>query len=89
MCRLQEAADAGRIGGIIKNIMGGATSFTMESIRQDDEIITDGETIARMITAFFGQWFARLPEEKERDKQLADCVLNRDLGGWKRLTVSS
>ncbi len=60
MCRLQEEADAGKIGGIIKSIMGRPCSFTMESIRQGDDIVTDGKTIAKLITSFFAQWFARL-----------------------------
>jgi hypothetical protein len=55
MSRLQEEADAGRIGGAIKNIMGRSQPFTMESIRDGDEVITDGATIAKMITAFFAE----------------------------------
>jgi hypothetical protein len=88
MCRLQEQADSGKIGGIIKNIMGRPSSFTMESIRQGEETITDGKMIAKLITSFFSQWFARLPEEKDRDKRLSECVLGNDLEGWNALTTS-
>ena len=67
MSRLQEDADSGRIGGMIKNIMGRPQPFTMESIRDGDGIITDGATIAKMITAFFSDWFARLPAERKTE----------------------
>ena len=85
MMKIQEEADAGRIGGVIKHIMGTSTSFTMESIRQGDEIITDGAKIASLVTAFFSKWFSRLPEEKDRDKRLADCVLKSDKIAWNKL----
>ena len=85
MMRIQEQADAGRIGGVINHIMGTSSSFTMESIRQGDEIITDGPRIASLVTAFFAKWFSRLPEEKERGKKLADCVLNADRPSWDKL----
>ena len=50
-------------------------SYTIESIRQDGEIITDGDRIASMVTAFFAKRFKRLPEEKERDRKLTDFIL--------------
>ena len=53
MQKIQEEADAGRIGGVIRNIMGGSSPYTMESIRQDGEVITDGERITKLITEFF------------------------------------
>jgi hypothetical protein len=86
MCRLQEDADAGRIVGVIKNMMGSSPSFTMESIRDGDQVITEVKTIATLVTSFFAKWFARLPEEKDRDKGLADCVMSRDRSGWDLLT---
>ena len=82
MSRVQEEADAGRVGGILKNIMGCAQPFTMESIRNNGSIETDGETITKLVTSFFAKWFSRLPEQKVRDKRLADCVLNQDKSGW-------
>ncbi len=87
MIRQQEEDEAGRIGGMIKNIMGRSQPFTMESIRDGDEVITDGATIAKMITAFFSEWFARLPTEKDRDKKLAECVINCDKSAWDRLIL--
>ncbi len=85
---IQEAADAGRIGGVIRCIVGGKTAFTLESIRDGDETITDGEKVAKTITAFFAKWFARLPEEKDRDKRLAECIINRDRDAWSELATS-
>ena len=89
MMKIQEEADAGRIGGVIQHIMGTTSSYTMESIRQGDEIITDGAKIASLVTAFFSKWFARLPEEKDRDKKLADCVLKADLSAWNELIADT
>ena len=47
--------------------MGGSSPYTMESIRQEGEVITDGERITKLITEFFSKWFARLPAEIDRD----------------------
>ena len=69
--------------------MGGTTSFTMESIRDGNEIITDGEKIASMVSAFFAKWFSRLPEEKDRDKKLADCILSTNKIEWDCLMAST
>jgi hypothetical protein len=60
----------------------------MEAIREGDETITDGEKVAKLITAFFAKWFARLPEEQDRDKRLAACVLSKDKSAWTELVLS-
>ena len=78
MCKLQEEADAGRIGGMIKNIMGGSQPFTMESIRHEGKVITDGDSVDKLITSFFAKWFSRLPEQKIIDSRLSACVINHD-----------
>ena len=65
--------------------MGSAQPFTMEFIRNNGSIETDGETITKLVTSFFAKWFSRLPEQKVRDKRLADCVLNQDKSGWDSL----
>ena len=85
MSRVQEEADAGRIGGLLKNIMGGTTAFTMESIRNNGVVETDGESISKLITSFFAKWFSRLPDQKLIDQRLADCVLNRNKHHWDAL----
>ena len=82
---VQEAADAGRIGGIIKVIVGRSPGFLMESLRKGDEIVTDAHTIAKMITSFFANWFSRLPEEHARDVVLAKCVIERNKKDWDDL----
>ena len=53
MSKLQDSADAGRIGGILRTIVGGSDTFLMESLRDGDQTITDGHTIHKLITAFF------------------------------------
>ena len=85
MLRVQEAADAGKIGGIIKHIVGQSPSFLIESLRKGDETITDAHTIAKMITSFFANWFSRLPEEHARDVTLAKCVIERNKSDWDDL----
>jgi hypothetical protein len=85
MSRVQEEADAGRIGSVLKDIMGGSSAFTMESIRNNGIVETDGESISKLITSFFAKWFARLPEQKLRDKRLADCVLSQTKLDWDSL----
>jgi hypothetical protein len=88
MNKLQDAADTGRIGGILRAIVGGGESFQMESLRDGDLTITDGHSIHKLITAFFAKWFQRLPSERDRDKLLADCVLANDRSAWDRLIDS-
>ncbi len=85
MLRLQEEADAGRIGGVIKNIVGRSPGFLMESLNHEGKTITDALTIAKLITAFFKNWFTRLPVEKERDSDLANCVLKQNKMEWDKL----
>ncbi len=86
MCRLQDAADAGRIGGILKAVTGHEPSFLMESLRHGEETITDGSLIHSTITSFYAKWFRRLPGEQIRDKELAECVLTCDYQRWVALT---
>jgi hypothetical protein len=59
MCKLQEAADAGRIGGVLRSVVGRDPDFSMESLRQGDDTVTDGYTIHKAITDFFSKWFQK------------------------------
>ena len=45
MGRLQEEADAGRIGSLLKDITGWKQAFNMESIRIDDVVVTDCQVV--------------------------------------------
>ena len=65
--------------------MGGTPAFTMESIRNNGIVETDGESISKLITSFFAKWFSRLPEQKLIDQRLADCVLSRNKHDWEAL----
>ena len=85
MLKIQNEADAGRIGKAIQAIVGRSPSFLMESLRQGDSTITDGHKIHTLITAFFATWFSRLPAEKERDRLLAECVISQDRAKWDSL----
>jgi hypothetical protein len=53
MQKLQDEADAGKIGGVIRNIVGREPGFLMESLNHEGKTITDGVTIAKLITSFF------------------------------------
>ena len=53
MCRAQEEADAGRMGGVIQNIMGRRKGFKMESLVIDGVLSADSTTISLAITKFF------------------------------------
>ena len=88
MLKIQNEADAGRIGKAIQAIVGRSPSFLMESLRQRDSTITDGHKIHTLITAFFATWFSRLPAEKERDRLLAECVISQDREKWDSLMTS-
>jgi hypothetical protein len=88
MLKIQNEADAGRIGKAIQAIVDRSPSFLMESLRQEDSTVTDGHKIHTLITAFFATWFSRLPEEKERDRRLAECVLSQDKHKWDSLMTS-
>ena len=57
---VQDNADAGRIGGIIRRLLQGKKNlgFNLDSITNGTEIITNEKTIHGMVTQFFEQWFA-------------------------------
>ena len=69
--RIQEEADKGRIGKVLKRIIGEEKDFTLEVLYDKLENITDAEEIARIITKFFEEWFSLTEEGEQNDEELS------------------
>ncbi len=67
MRRIQDEADAGKIGSIIKKIMAKSSSFSMEVLYGQDGNISDPIEIARIVTEFFQAWFNSDQDDDARD----------------------
>ncbi len=60
MRRIQDAADAGKIGPMLRSIMMKQSSFSMDVLYDKDGNVTDPEEISKIVTEFFRQWSHRL-----------------------------
>jgi hypothetical protein len=78
MRKIQEMADEGKIGNLLKSIVGRREPFTMESIRDGDKLITDPYEISRLITKVFREWFYRGDKEAWRDHNISDAIIGND-----------
>jgi hypothetical protein len=87
MCRAQEEADAGRMGGVIQNIMGRRKGFKMESLVIDGVLCADSTTISDAVTKFFEEWFSRSGEESDRDKTIAHIISTENKFEWDRISA--
>ena len=87
MCRAQEEADAGRLGGVIQNIMGRRKGFKMESLLIDGVLTADSNIISSAVTKFFEEWFARSEEESDRDKKIAHIISSGNRSEWDLISV--
>jgi hypothetical protein len=54
MRKIQEAADVGKIGRMIKRIMGGGQDFSLEVLYNKGENMTDCDEIASEVNRVFG-----------------------------------
>jgi hypothetical protein len=67
MRKIQEAADKGKIGRMLKKIIGGSQDFTLEVLYNKDGNTTDCDEIASEVNRMFGQeWFFQTDEEREK-----------------------
>ncbi len=85
MRRIQDAADAGKIGPMLRSIMMKSTAFTMDVLYNQDGNVTDPDEIARIVTEFFKQWFASSTEDDVRDDQVSNFSALENEVGWLKL----
>jgi hypothetical protein len=71
MSRIQADADAGRIGGVIREIIKKKAGYKMEVIVDGDVCIKDPIKVNEKGTQYFGEWFERIEKERIRDQVLA------------------
>ena len=57
MRRLQDVADAEKIGGVLRRIMAKSKAFSLEALYSEDGTITDPDDVARIVTEFYRLWF--------------------------------
>ena len=69
--KIQEEADKGSIGRVLKRIIGEEKDFTLDVLYGKLENITDAEEIARIITKFFEEWFSMTEEGEQNDDELS------------------
>jgi hypothetical protein len=71
MRKIQEAADVGKIGRMLKSIIGGSQDFSLEVLYNKDGNKTDCDEIASEVNSMFGKvWFSQTEEERERGVNL-------------------
>ena len=59
MRKMQEAADEGKIGRILKMITSKRPAFSLDCIRVGEKNVTDAEEITKQVTELFREWFFR------------------------------
>ena len=65
MRKIQDAADRGKIGRILRQIIGGDKDFFLEVLYNEGENMIDGDEIATEVNKIFGQsWFFQTEDEK-------------------------
>jgi hypothetical protein len=88
MRKIQEMADEGKIGALLKSITGKRESFTMESVRDGDRLITDPHEITRLITNVFREWFYRGEKDAWRDHNISDAIIGGDLDRFMEVAAT-
>ena len=63
MRKIQEAADEGKIGAILKEITGDKSPFSLDCIKVGESQVTDKTDITKIITKLFRDWFFRSEED--------------------------
>ena len=85
MRRIQDEADAGKIGNVLRNLMGEGKEFTMEVLYGERENEVEGKRISELITDFFKEWFYASEEEIQRDGNTVRMVEEGNEVDWKRM----
>ena len=86
MRRLQDAADAGKIGGVLKRIIAKSKAFSLEALYNEEGTITDPDEVARIVTEFFRLWFNSTTEDDIRDESVAEYSAEHNIRGWEKLS---
>ncbi len=86
MRRIQDAADAGKIGPILRSIMSKSNSFSLDVLYDDDGNITDPDEVARIVTEFFKKWFDSSDGDEVRDDEVAKFSAAGNEKGWFNLS---
>ncbi len=86
MRRIQEAADAGKIGPILRSIMAKSKSFFLEVLYNEEGNITDPDEVARIVTEFFKKWLDSSNEDEVRNDQVANYSAAENEAGWFKLS---
>ncbi len=85
MRRIQDEADAGKIGTMLKKIMAKSSSFSMEVLYGQDGNTTDPIEIARIVTEFFQAWFNSDHDDDARDTEVSDFSASGNGAAWAGL----
>ena len=85
MRRMQDEADAGKIGGVLKRIMAKSSSFSLEVLYGQSGNTTDPLEIAKTVTEFFKAWFNSDQDDDERDSDVADFSASGNEEAWAGL----
>jgi hypothetical protein len=82
---MQDEADAGKIGSVLKRIMAKSSSFSLEVLYGQNGNTTDPLEIAKTVTEFFQAWFNSDHDDDERDSDVADFSTSGNEGAWAGL----
>ncbi len=85
MRRMQDEADAGKIGSVLKRIMAKSSSFSLEVLYGKNGNTTDPLEIAKTVTEFFQAWFNFDHDDDERDSDVADFSASGNEEAWAGL----
>ena len=86
MRKIQDAADKGKIGRIIKQIIGVDKEFSLEVLYNEGENTTDADEIATEVNNIFGQsWFFQSEEERRKGAELRGLMESGCGAGFNEL----
>ena len=84
--KIQEAADKGKIGRVLKSIMKEDKDFSLEVLygEGEEDNKTDADEIADIVTKHFGRQFDLTADEDANDLTLSDLSSKGDKAGFAR-----
>ena len=78
MHRIQAEADAGRIGGVIREIILKKGGYKMQAIVDEGICTKEPREVTNIATKHFSEWFWRSDEDKQRDVLLVGMMEQGD-----------
>ena len=78
MHRIQSEADAGKIGGVIREIINRKGGYKMQAIVDEGVCTKDPKEVTDIATKHFSEWFWRSEEDKQRDMMLTGFMEGND-----------